>query len=99
MRQEITEGESIKQAQPKALMFLFPKPGSLDFYLNACIKGLQNNSTINLQKKKGYGGVVHCEKQGSFLEGLQRRPDNTDTLNQGGSHREKVDERDETRFG
>ena len=80
-------------------MSLFPKPGSLDFYLNACIKGLQNNSTINLQKKKGYRGVVHCQKQGSFLEGLHRTPDNTDNLNQGGSHREKVDERDETRFG
>lgn len=88
MRQEITEGEGKKQARPKALMSLFPKPGSLDFYLNACIKGLQNNSTINLQKKKGYG---RGQKQGNFLEGLDRSPDNTDNLNQGGSHREKVD--------
>lgn len=80
-------------------MSLFPKPGSLDFYLNACIKEVQNNSAINPQKKKGYGGVVHCQEQGNFLEGLQRRLDNTDNLNQGGSHREKEDERDKTRSG
>lgn len=64
MRQEITEGESKKQARPKALMSLFPKPGSLDFYLNACIKELQNNSAISPQKKKGHGGAAHCQEQG-----------------------------------
>lgn len=49
---------------------------------------MQNNSAIN-PEKKGYGGVVHCQEQGNFLEGLQRRLDNTDNLNQGGSPEKK----------
>lgn len=70
-------------------MSLFPKPGSLDFYLNACIKEVQNNSHNQPTEKERVWRGVHCQEQGNFLEVLQRRLDNTDNLNQGGSHGEK----------
>ena len=42
---------------------------------------------------------MHSQKYGNYLEGLHRSPDNNDNLNQGSSHKEKVDERGKTRFG